>query len=260
MNSAKLLCKSKNNMGRNKYCVLVILGIVLPILSFSQRKKKPEYTFLSIPNIVVDGNLDEWEGQFYNTESALWNCALAVHGDKMYAAIVLKDPALQNEALVNGIVLNLSYNSKKKDGARLFFPIADREGMRALQQEDERPVDDYKQEILNTTRGYYVYGFSKVVDGLLSFQNDYGIRAIVKLDSSSQLLYEAVIPLDLIAFQSDDIAVKVAVNTQFSRLKKAARSRNTSPMGPYGMYRSREPVLKNPYAENPEIWVVGPIK
>src|SRR5690606_10220612 len=125
--------------------------------------------------------------------------------------------------------------------------------------EDERPVDDYRKEILATARGYYVLGFSKVVDGLLSLQNNYGVRAVVTLDSSS-LSYEAVIPLDLIAFKSDNIAVKLAVNTQFSRLQKAARNQNTRAMGPYGMYGPRTPTLKNPYSEPTEIWVEGTIK
>ncbi|HMR20415.1 MAG TPA: hypothetical protein PKA53_14015 [Sphingobacterium sp.] len=247
-------------MERNKYCILILLGVILPILSFSQHKKKPDYTFLSIPGIVADGDLKEWEGQLYNAESEVWSYGLALQGNSMYAAVIIKDPVLQNEALANGIIFNLSYNDKKRDGARLFFPVADRESMRALQQEDERPVGDYRKEILNTTRGYYVIGFSKVVDGLLSFQNEYGIRAVANLDTANNLCYEAIIPLDLIVFKSDKIAVKLAVNTQFSRLQRAARNRNTSAMGPYGVYRQREPVLRNPYKESTEIWVVGSIK
>lgn len=250
--------KALRYMERSRNCILILLGAMLPILSFAQRKK-PEYAFLSVPNVVVDGNLQEWEGQLYNAESELWSCGVAIEGDSIYAAVVVRDRNLQNEALSNGIVFNLSYDKKKKEGARLFFPVADREGLRALQQEDERPVDDYRKEILGTTRGYYVMGFSKVVDGLLSFQNDYGVRAIVTFDSTS-LLYEAVIPLDLVVFKSDLIAVKLAVNTQFSRLQRAARNQNNRASGPYGIYGYQPAAPKNPYKESTEIWVVGSIR
>jgi hypothetical protein len=246
-------------MWTNKYCILLILGIVLPVLSFSQHRKKQGYTFLSIPDVELDGNLQEWEGQFYNADNELWNCALALKGNAIYAAVRVKDPMLQREALTNGIVLNLSYNNKKKDGARLLFPVADAEGMRALRQEDEQSADGYREKVLNTARGYYVAGFDKIVDGLLSFQNNYGIQAIVKIDSSS-LYYEAVVPLDLIAFKSDDIAVKLAVNTQFSRMQKAVRNQGGRPVGPYGMYGGRSMAIKNPYSGDTEIWISGTIK
>lgn len=248
-------------MARNIYSMLIVLGVTMPFLSFSQGKKKHEYTFLSIPNIVVDGNLQEWEGQLYHADSELWGYGLALKEDSLYAAVIIRDPALQNEALTNGVIFNLSYNSKKRDGARLFFPVADREGLRALGQEDERPVNDYRKEVLGTARGYYVLGFDRVVDGLLSFQNDYKIRAVVRLDSAS-LLYEAVIPLGLIAFKSDDIAVKLAVNTQHTRMVRAARSQNSraSAMTPYGVYGSRPVAPKNPYSERTEIWFTGRVR
>src|SRR5690606_9227384 len=115
-----------------------IIGILLPLLSFSQKKKKPaDYTFLSLSNIVVDGDLTEWEGHFYRADSELWQCALSHDSGHLYAAVVIKDQALQNEAILRGIVLNMSYNHKKKDGAQLIFPLADRESLRAIRQDED---------------------------------------------------------------------------------------------------------------------------
>lgn len=241
-------------MIRRKYRIIVILGLMLPFLAFAQRKKKEDYAFLSMSNIVMDGNLQEWQGKLYNEDSEMWSSGVALRGDSIYVAAIVKDPALQREALMGGIVLNISYNSKKRDGARLYFPVADREGLRALRQDEDRMDEDYRQEVLNTTRGYYVLGFDKVVDGLLSFENSYGVRAVVQIDSAS-LSYEAVIPLDLVGLKSDQFAVKIGVNTQFSRTK--ANSRNQSrTMGPYGIAAPRA-VPKNPYREPTEIWIMG---
>ncbi len=247
-------------MVKCKYC-LWIIGILLPLLSFSQKKKKAQdYTFLSIPDIAVDGNLMEWEGSFYLADSELWHCALSRDAGHLYAAVVIKDPALQNEAILRGIILNLSYDQKKRDGAQLVFPIADRESIRALRQDEDRDVKNMKQDMLNSTRGYFVKGFSKVPDGLLSFQNNYGIHAIAKLDSSQRLCYEAIIPLELITFKSDKIAVQLTVNTQYAQIQRAAKGRTPTYGGMYGIYRPVGPTLKNPYGEQTEIWVVDTLK
>lgn len=241
-------------MIRSKYCVIFTMFIMLPFLALAQRKKKDDYAFLSMSNVVLDGNLEEWQGKLYNEDSEMWSSGVALRGDSVYAAIIVKDPALQREALMGGLVLNISYNDKKRDGARLYFPVADREGIRALSQDEERLAEDYRQEVLNTTRGYYVLGFDKVVDGLLSFQNSYGIHAVARIDSSS-LYYEAVIPLDLVGLKSDQFAIKIGVNTQFSRMQVNSRNQSRT-MGPYGMTVPRA-VAKNPYREPTEIWVLG---
>lgn len=228
-------------------------GIILPFLANAQRKKAGDLAFLPVSNVVLDGNVQEWEGMLYNADSQLWNSGVALRGDSIYAAVVVKDPALQREALMNGIVLNISYNSKKRDGARLYFPVADREGLRALRQDEERQDEDYRQEVLNTTRGYYVLGFEKIVDGLLSFQNNYGVQAVVQLDTGS-LSFEAVVPLALVGLKSDEFAVKIGVNTQYSRMQANNRNQSRS-LGPYGMAPRSMP--KNPYREPTELWIIG---
>ena len=238
-----------------------IIGILLPLLSFSQKKKKPaDYTFLSLPNVVVDGDLTEWEGHFYRADSKLWQCALSRDADHLYAAVVIKDPALQNEAILRGIVLNMSYNHKKKDGARLIFPLADRESLRAIRQDEDHDRKNIKQDLLHTTRGYFVRGFTKVRDGLLSLHNDYGIQAVAKIDSNQYLRYEAVIPLDLIKFKSDEIAVQLLINTQYHQLQQATKERTPNYSGMYGIYRPQGPTLRNPYSEETEIWIVDTLK
>src|SRR5690606_23014349 len=101
-------------------------------------------------------------------DSELWQCALSRDADHLYAAVVIKDPALLLEAIHRGILLNLSYNKKKKDGARILFPVADRERVRALQQDPDRDGTDIRADVLKSCKGYHIYGFNKVRDGLLS--------------------------------------------------------------------------------------------
>ena len=240
---------------------LWIIGILLPLLSFSQKKKKPtDYTFLSLPQVVVDGDVSEWEGHFYLAENELWHCALSRDADHLYAAVVIKDQSLQNEAILRGIIWNISYNHKKREGAQLIFPLADRESLRALRQDEDYDRENIRQDMLHTTRGYFVKGFTRVRDGLLSLQNDYGIQAVAKIDSNQYLCYEAVVPLDLIKFKSDEIAVQLLINTQYHQLHQATKERTPNYSGMYGIYRPVGSTLRNPHREETEIWVVDTLK
>lgn len=243
----------------NKFYIL-FLSCFLPFFLFGQKKKKEDFVFREVKEIVVDGRLNEWEGGLYNPESTLWSFAVSKKGDRLYIAIRIQDDMLQREALRNGVFVNLSYNEKKKDGARLVYPFVDRERLRALSQEEDHNVADLKKDLLGSVQGYRISGFSKVVDGLLSFDNAYGIRAIARFDDADVLLYEAEVPLDLIKFTANKIAVQIGVNTQFLQMKKmvnsAVRPANVRIYGasPAG------PALKNPYKEETAVWVFGSIK
>ncbi|MBE8722925.1 hypothetical protein [Sphingobacterium pedocola] len=243
----------------NKFWALLVVGC-LPFASFSQKKKSEVYTFQSIPNITVDGALDEWKDQLVPVEGDAWSFGVVKEENKLLVAVHVQDPMLRQEAIRNGIIVNISYTGKKKDGAQLIYPFPDRERLRALAQIEDLNVSAFRQELLTSSRGYYVTGFSKVVDGLLSFENSYGVKSVVKLDSNENLVYESVIPLDLIQFKEDEIAIQLVVNNSFARLQKMAKNRsiNTS----YPMYGRVQPTtsVRNPYKFKTDVWIFGKVK
>lgn len=243
----------------HKFWVLLVVASI-PFVTFSQRKKSDVYSFQSVPNISVDGNITEWNDHLISVDSGAWSFGIAKEENKLLIAVCVQDPTLRQEALRNGIIVNISYTSKKKDGAQLIYPFPDRERLRALAQAEDLNVATFQQELLNSSRGYYVTGFSKVVDGLLSFENSYGVKTVVKLDSNENLVYESEIPLDLIQFKEDLIAVQLLVNNSFARLQKMAKGRsvNTS----YSMYGRVQPTasIRNPYKFKTDVWVFGNVK
>lgn len=241
----------------NKLYIFLIIYLA-PLALFAQ--KKHDFVFREMQDVKVDGDLEDWNGKLYNEDSDLWSFAISKGSDKMFVAVRIKDEMLQREALRNGIFVNLSYDSKKKDGAKLVFPYVDRERLRALSQDEDRKDDNVKNDLLKSVRGYWIMGFSKVVDGLLSFDNMYGIRAFVQMHESGELHYESEIPLDLIKFKENRVAVQIGINTHFSQIRKII-SNNTQPQNVriYGA-ASTPPPLKNPYKEDTSVWIFGNIK
>lgn len=243
----------------NKFNILFLI-CCCPFVLFAQKKKKQDYTFQKIEKVALDGNLAEWSDKLYNPDSDFWSFGVSKNEDKLFVAVRIKDDMLQREALRNGVFVNISYNEKKKEGAKLVYPFVDRERLRALSQDEDLDASNIKDELLKSVRGYLISGFSKVVDGLLSFDNTYGIQAVARFDENNILVYESVVPFELIDFKSDRIAVQVGINTQFFQMKKMGDSRNRpSNVQIYGASPTGG-VLKNPYKEETEVWLLDSIK
>lgn len=239
---------------------ILFFGFIIPFFVFSQKKNKDDYSIQSIQGFVLDGYTEEWNSKFYNNDSELWSFAVAVVDDKLVCAIKVKDKNLQMEALRSGMFVDIHTDGKKKNGASFVYPFPDRERMRALIQDEDRVQEISKEELLGSSRGYFIKGFSKVVDGLLSFDNEYGIQSVVKVDKEGVLHYESVIPLQLLDKKSSSLAIQLGVNTKYSALKRTSRE-SARPMNVriYGAPQGR-PELKNPYKEDTSAWVYGNLK
>lgn len=242
----------------DKYKFLIVC-LLFPSILLGQKRKKEQYTAQDIPGISIDGEIEDWSKYLNNTESELWSFAVAINDNKLRAVVLLKNQQLIDEAIRNGILLNISYTNKQKEGAQLIFPRMNLEKLESVYE--EKADDQYftNEELIKSAKGYYVYGFSKVINGLLSFTNTYGIQAICKIDKNGHLIYEAEVPLNLINFKTKNIAVQLAVNTRYHQLKKLASNKSSSYSGAYGYRRMPMPTstLKNPYDEPTEVWIMG---
>jgi len=241
-----------------RYILFILLAF--PIFLFAQKKSKEKFTFQEVANIKLDGDLGEWGSGLYHEESDVWSFGIATAQNRLFAAVRIKDPQLINEAIRNGVLLNISYSNKKKDGAKLIYPRLNMEKLEGSVEEEFRG-DISKDKLIASARGYYISGFSRLVDGLVSFNNQYGIRAICKIDSLGSLVYEAEIPLELIKFQTNEIAVELGINTQYTQMKKVSAARPQSNiMGVYGVRQTNKRSIKNPYEEDTSVWFMGVIR
>lgn len=242
---------------------LFLICMLSPFFLFAQKKGKEKYVFEANAGLMVDEFVSDWGSKLYNMNSDIWTFGIAVENGNLFAKAIVKDQQLISEAIRNGILLNISYSDKKKDGARLLFPRVNFEKLESQLTEDREDVKFSNLELLESTKGYYVAGFSKLPNGLISFSNEYGLQAKCTIDSLGNLIYEAKVPLKLINFTKETIAVELGVNTQYSQFKKAtAGQSNSNSRGYYMLGRgaTSNASMKNPYGEETAVWFTGIIR
>lgn len=219
---------------------------------FAQKDFKQSEGFFTDLSIEVDGFIDEWKNKMtvVGTDSA-WMYAVSLDQKYLYVAMQVKNRSLQNEAVQNGFVLNINTEGKHREGAQLFYPIPDRESVREFLSERPNEEQDIRLVFLEKLRGYYVRGFDDILDGLLSFENTYGVQAVAKIDKEDNLVYESKIPLKSLLWKGSErkISVQVGINTLWSQVQKANRRNRNSQVRPQGG--------KNPYDFQTDIWLLG---
>lgn len=193
--------------------IIVFLSVIGQV--YSQKKQNIEVPMLN--GVSVDADLSDWPSLNKVGEDDAWLYQMGYDKDNIYFALQINDPALQNFAVRYGISVSFLGRSKKEKDQELLYPYLDRETLRALQSADIATVEDVKTELINRVRGYQVKGFRDILDGLLSFQNSYGLKALAKVDSNA-LLYEAVIPRKQVLSKDNVYLVKLEINDMFSSL------------------------------------------
>ncbi|WP_196934357.1 hypothetical protein [Sphingobacterium hungaricum] len=195
----------------------VLFGLLVCMLqvAFCQ-DKKGLYSFKPVEETIkVDGNLKEWEKSLYViSKDSSWFFNALVKNNNLYVGVRVVNLFLQSEATKNGILVNINAQGKKKDGAKLIFPKPDPESLRVMTDEKNAGSVFHREQLLAKADGYHVEGFESFVDGLLSFANGYGLKAVAKLDSMDNLVYECVIPLKLLKLEAEQtkLAIQIAIN------------------------------------------------
>lgn len=218
------------------------------------RKSGDLYKSLSVN---VDAELDEWTELLTpvgNEEDTAWFYAVAFDTENLYIAMQIKDKILQQEAVRGGFLVNINTKNKKQDGSLLLFPVPDRELVKEFTNENKNQNKDARAALIDFARGYQIKGFDRLLDGLLSLENTYGLKAKVKIGDDDELNYEAKIPLSTLALSNSNqaIAIRVGVNTRWMQIQ---RIRNNSRRGQGGSIQN----VKNPYDFDIDVWLQGEI-
>lgn len=205
--------------------ILGILLLFLGLCGFAQKKEAVDFHVNK--NIIVDGDLSEWTTWTDVAKEGKWCYQIAHDAQYIFVAVRTQDQMLQNLVARNGVILNFMADHKKKKDRIFVYPFPDKEVKRAMLQEDFDPTKDYKSDLINRTRGYYVSGFPTIIDGLLSLQNNYGLKAEARIQDSV-LCYEAVIPKSLVTIVDHKIVVKLSINDERTAFSTTANSSNRS--------------------------------
>jgi hypothetical protein len=216
-----------------------LLGILLIVgMSQSFAQKKQKITIPSLSDIKVDADLGEWDTLHNVADEGFWFYQLAQDASNLYVAVRIENPMIQHLAARNGVLLTVQSNKKNRDDIQFLFPYPDSEVKRAMINEEHDSDGAYKTALINRSRGYFVYGFPTVPNGLLSLQNGYGLQATARIDDG-KLYYEAVVPKSLLDYTTPVAILKLTIHDGFTPLVAPKRNTTVRSGGMYGPYRGR---------------------
>lgn len=240
-----------------------ILFFLLPFFLSTNAQKNLEIKSTWHTTIEVDGNLAEWGDSLshYFKEQDI-HYSFANDKEYLYVAIKVKNQDRQVQAVFNGFNIQINTDGKKREGSMLIFPLPDRAALKALSNEEFKENSDVRVGALSTIRAYFVKNYPDILNGPISLENNYGIRASVRIDSADNLSYESAIRLDQLKLQpnQDNFAVNLKINGMIQTQVTAHEPMNSYRRNPYnyGIYnpygtRSRTYIQNK---EEPGIWQI----
>jgi len=195
-----------------RFATLCLLSLT-SLSSFSQKKQDYNIAFKS--DVLIDGKSVEWNDLTNVDDAGKWSYKVAHDKTNLYVAIRIQDSMMQNAVATEGIMVKFPAADKKKKDRVFVYPYLDKEVKRALRQAAiEDPIALVKSnntDLIHRSRGFVVLGFPTILEGLLSLQNNYGLKAVIGTDDEG-MFYEAVIPKDLLAIAADNLAIELQIN------------------------------------------------
>lgn len=241
----------------------IIFLFCFPVFLSANAQKNVAIVSTWCQDIQIDGKLLEWGDSlsFYFKDQDL-HYSFANDDEYLYVAIRVKNNDRQVQAAFNGFNITINTDGKKKEGPILIFPLPDRSALRALSNQEFSQATDIRKGALSTIRAFYVKNFPNILNGPISLENNYGIRASVQIDSADNLCYEGAIRLDQLKLQpkQDSFAVNVKINgivkTQYTSHDPMRNNRrNPYHYGIYNPYDNRtRTIIQN--KEEPGIWQI----
>jgi hypothetical protein len=227
--------------------IVIVIGVVLLNLSaaFSQKKAEMINTRWANNPIVADGSLSDWPDSLslFNEATNLYY-SLANDDKNVYLAIRSASKQDLTKILAGGISFSANIEGKKKDPATVIFPVLDRTPGKSKNTKEQPEIEEMQKQILSRIKDIKVAGFKEIIDGGISLQNTYGIRAAASFDKNNNLIQEIIIPLSLLNLSTTS-AAEVTYSIRVNGLQGASVGMNQrqtaqrQPMG--GMYGGQFP-------------------
>jgi len=217
-----------------RFIYILLLGFI-SLNTFAQEAPQAVWA----DSIKIDGNLTDWGNKtFYTFKNQDFSYSIANDANYLYIAIRISNNVQQLKAIYNGISITTNSEAKEKTGPTVTFPIPDVAALRAMNSKEKyEKAENNREAGLNLTRAILIKGFATIIDGRISLENNYGIKASAKIDSTDDALnYEAAISLKQLNINSD---TPFALNLRINDISSVRfMNRNTDL---YGQYTSIRP-------------------
>ena len=223
---------------------IIFFLVAIAIVSTSSAQKKGEiHKNLYLNNdFSIDGKLNEWSDSLQNTNSqSKLSYVVANNDTALYVAVKTSDPNTIRKILIHGFTFMINKSAKKTPGPAVIFPYVDRTDFGANQPKPTGTPVKMNQHVLSQVRGVVTRDFKGIIDGKVSLQNEYGIKAASSIDDKNVFRYELSIPLAHLELNKD-FAEALSYQFRINGIERTVMQRgigsrlNSYGYGPYGSY------------------------
>ncbi|WP_411273903.1 hypothetical protein [Daejeonella sp.] len=216
--------------------IALISLLNLPVV-YSQKKADLIKTRWALKPVVADGVLSDWPDSLtmFNEATNLYY-GLANDHKNVYLAIRSASKQDLTKILAGGISFSANIEGKKKNPPTVIFPVLDRTPGKSRNTREQPEVEEMQKQVLSRIKDIKVAGFKEIIDGGISLQNTYGIRAAASFDKNNFLVQEITIPLSLLNLStstSDEVIYSIRVNG-LQAPQAAMNQRQTTQRQPMG--------------------------
>ena len=237
--------------------VLVIGCIAVFNLPIASAQKKAELinTKWAKTAVQADGSLNDWQDSLslFNDATKLYY-SLANDNNNIYLALRSSSREDLTKILAGGISFSANIESKKKDPPTVIFPVLDRTPGKNRNIKEQPEEQEMQKQVLARIKDIKVTGFKEIIDGGISLQNMYGIRASAAFDKNNNLVQEIIIPLSLLNLsiaKNELVTYNIKVNGLQGFSGRMGQQRQGNPrqsMGG-GMYGNQFPSRNSPMSK-----------
>lgn len=233
-------------MIRIKSIIIVIAVVVgVHVSAFSQKKAEMINTRWANNPVVADGLLTDWPDSLslFNEATNLYY-SLANDDKNVYLALRSASKQDLTKILAGGISFSANIYGKKKDPPTVIFPILDRTPGKNRNVKEQPEEDEMQKQVLSRIKDIKVTGFKEIIDGGISLQNTYGIRAAASFDKNNNLVQEIIIPLTLLnlsTMNAGEVVYSIKVNGLRSQTAAMDQRQTAQRQQMGGMYGGQFP-------------------
>jgi hypothetical protein len=227
---------------------------------FTSLAQKGVKEALTPTNIVIDGNPNEWQGDWWLDPDGKFLCNIANDNDNIYIRLKISDDLTQQKIALLGLSVKFDPNGKKKGKVGLKYPVGKTEN--ELKKEKPVPVDasmtdarervQKKKEMISDVEVVELIGLAKenIVSSRLGLAN--GIESIIVAQEDGSYIYESKIPFKgfrLVKSKIETLGVEFETGRLVVQQKNpnaASAGRSSGPVG-YNNYNSYNPLSSPAY-------------
>lgn len=235
--------------------VLFLVFVSSCLIALSQKGVKEA---LTPSNIVIDGSLDDWQGDWWLDPDGKFLCNVANDNDNIFIRLKISDDLTQQKVALLGLSVKFDPNGKKKGRVGLKYPVGKSEG--ELKKEKPKPMDpsmmdanqraQMKKDMISDVEVLELIGLAKenIVSSRLGLAN--GIEVIIVAQRDGAYIYEAKIPFKAFRLNKSKIET-LGIEFETGRLvvqtTAPAQGAGRTPSYSYGTY--------NPLSSPAYFWV-----